>query len=233
MIAKLFSKRKQNNKKIVVFTALYGEYDKIKKINSKNKNVDYFAFTDQFIPEDSGWVLKTCEFPTEIGNDNILKSRYVRMHPHIFFQDYDYAIYVDASIIIEHDLVYLIGRLKKKQIAMYQHPWSKDIYDEANLVIRWKRASEETTKKQIEKYKAEGYPRNFGMTTNNIFVCIPSDKGICKIMDAWWEEFKKPENTKRDQMCLFYVIWKLGFKKTYVGRLGTKVYDDPIIKTTR
>lgn len=215
--------------RIAVYTVLYGEYDNIKPIMVKNNSLDYFAFTDQPVADNSGWIKRTFDFPTEINNDNVLKSRYLRMHPHLLFPEYDYSIYIDASFIIKHDIFYLLGRLGNNDIAMFQHPWANDIYDEAELVIHWKRADENITRKQVERYRVDGYPKGFGMTTTGIIVCRCNNATVTKIMQAWWDEFKKTDNTKRDQMCLFYVIWKLGLCKNYIKLLGTRVYDDPIV----
>lgn len=219
--------------KIVVYTVLYGNSDVIKPIAIKNSNIDYFAYTDQVVPSDSGWIKKEYDFPKKLNNDNILKSRYLRMHPHMLFPDYDYAIYLDSSFIIKHDLFYLLGRIGTNNIAMFAHPWAKDIYDEANLVIHWKRDSEEKTLNQIQRYKKEGYPKNFGMTTTGIIVSKCNNCHVINLMEAWWDEYSKPENTKRDQMCLFYVLWKMGFKIDFIKPLGIRVYDDPIVEWKR
>lgn len=219
--------------KIVVYTVLYGNSDVIKPIAVKNSNIDYFAFTDQVVPSDSGWIKKEYVFPEKINNDNILKSRYLRMHPHKLFPDYDYAIYLDSSFIIKHDLFYLLSRIGNDSIAMFAHPWAKDIYDEANLVIHWKRDSKEKTLNQIQRYKKEGYPKKFGMTTSGVVVSKCNDCDIVNLMEAWWDEYSKPENTKRDQMCLFYVVWKKGLKIDFIKLLGTCVYDEPAIEWAR
>jgi len=88
----------------------------------------------------------------------------------------------------------------------------------------------EETKKQMDKYKKEAFPKNFGIGENNIlFRKHNSEKGV-KIMNDWWDELNS--QTKRDQLSLAYVLWKNGEKFNFMDESarGNRYFN---IKTHR
>lgn len=223
------SKHKPDEKyKIAVYTAVYGNYDTIKPIKFKSSNCDYYIFSDCNVDDNLGWTKKGCRFPKNVTN-NTLKNRYLKMNPHLFFSNYDYSIYIDATLVINYDISLLINRLDKKFIGMFSHEETRNcIYDEAKAVIKAGRAPKEIVEDQMSRYAKEGFPKNFGLTENNIIVRKHNDHACIELMELWWNEFIFDKNSKRDQLCFMYSLWKLGHTINDVALLGYGYYDDPM-----
>lgn len=215
-------------KKIVVYTALYGKYDTIKKIGTKNPYCDYYFFTDQHIPNDYGWIKSDFNFPETINNDNILKNRYLKMHPHLLFPDYKYSIYIDASIAIDLDIYRLMSRMGNNILGLFDHHQKADcLYEEAKTIIRIKKAPKLIVEKQMNKYESEGFPHHFGFCECAVIIREHNNKKCIDIMNTWWNEFIN--GAKRDQLSFMYSIWKNGLTKKDIAYLGATYWDDPII----
>ncbi|MBL86635.1 MAG: hypothetical protein CMO82_08255 [Winogradskyella sp.] len=67
----------------------------------------------------------------------------------------------------------------------------------------------EVMRKQIDRFKKEGYPKNNGLITAPILIRKHSDPEIIKVMEAWWKIVLN--ESKRDQLCFNYVVWKHNF----------------------
>lgn len=214
--------------KIVVYTCITGNYDTLKDPFIINKNIDYIAFSDDLqLSQNTKW--KIYNIPDNIKNmDNILINRYIKMHPHILFPNYDYSIYLDGNVEIISDLSNLISATynMKSGIAMHRHQLRDCIYDEVKACKILKKGNYKKMDKQITKYKIEGFPKKFGMLEATVIVSNLKNINTAKIMEKWWKEFKNSESM-RDQIALHYVIWKLGYTLDDFGNLGNNVYMNP------
>lgn len=116
-------------------------------------------------------------------------------------------MYVDTNIaIIDNPLDLANKYLTKYDFTMPKHFARDCVYEEAKECIILGKSKFEETKKQIEEYKKEGYPRNFGLGENGILLRKHNNKKIIKLMKDWWIELNS--KTKRDQLSLGYVLWK-------------------------
>lgn len=218
----------KNKKKIAVYTVLYGDYDSIKPVKTKNVLCDYYIFTDQQVPVNSGWEKMDFEFPKEIKNNNILKNRYLKMHPHILFPEYEYSIYLDAVFTIELDIYRLMGRMGEHIIGLFDHHrGTQCLYEEAKILKRINKVPSADIDKQMIKYEKEGFPHNFGFVECGLIIRKHNDKKCIIIMETWWDQFIK--GAKRDQLSFMYSIWKNGLTKKDIAYLGTTYWDEPIV----
>lgn len=215
-----------NNKKIVVYTCIVGEYDKVIEPLYKNDNVDYVVYTnsnEEFVQ----W--KKRDIPQNIKqiDNNIIINRYIKLHPHELFEGYDYAIYIDGNIRSMSDLSDFIRAISEKSgLAMFRHHTRECIYIEEKVCNIYKKGDKEKLHNQTQKYKKEGFPYKYGMLEGNVIVTDLKNKKSNEILEKWWNEFEKSESL-RDQMSLPYVLWKLGYKIDDIGILGNNVYSCP------
>ena len=219
----------ENKKKIAIYTVLYGDYDSIKTIEAKNPYCDYYIFTDQPVPKESGWIKVDFSFPKEVNDDPILKNRFLKMHPHLIFSNYEYSIYLDAVIVIKLDIYRLMGRMNNKVFGLFDHNrGTKCLYEEANILKRINKLPSKDIDAQIIKYKQEGFPEKFGFVECTIIIRQHNNPLCIKIMDNWWEEFLS--GPKRDQLSFMYCIWKNGLTKNDIACLGATYWDEPTIE---
>ena len=220
----------ENHKKVAVYTALFGNYDRIKTIKAKNPLCDYYIFTDQNIPEKCGWTKIDFSFPKEIENDPVLKNRFLKMHPHLLFPNYEYSIYLDAVLEIDLDIYRLMSRMGNYFIGLFDHHANRNcIYEEANVIQRIGKASEKDIKSLEDRFLKEGFPSHFGLCECTLIIREHNNKSCIKIMNDWWHEFL--QGIKRDQLYFMYVLWRNEFTKKDIAYLGATYWIEPIFSS--
>ena len=206
--------------KIVVYSALFGNYDLIREPLLSPENIDYYLLTDHRIPENSLWkhYEESRVLPREILGDPVLCNRWCKMHPHLLFPEYDYSIYVDANIWIFSDLTPAAAWLDRYPAAMFRHKKRDCVYEEIQACIDQNKAGTDSLRKHQEVIRAQGIPRHWGLLEASIIARKHSDRQCILLMDSWWEAFLR--NSRRDQVSLIEVLWKAGIKPEQIGKLG-------------
>lgn len=214
--------------KIVVYTCITGNYDNIQEPYLEDANIDYIAFCEKKENYKSTWKFESIPLNIKKINNNILINRYIKFHPHeLFAEKYDYAIYIDGNIKSMSDLKELIyGINSKTGLALHRHRARNCIYNEIEVCKIIKKGNYREMKAQTDRYKEEGFPKEFGLYECNVIVSDLKNKESEKILNSWWEEFEKSKSY-RDQIVLPYVVWKNGFDFNDIGSLGNNVYKNP------
>ncbi len=212
-------KKEYTKHSVAVYTSIFGGYDVLKEPLYISENCDYYAITDQDIPEGSVWkkidVSKIEGFDTF---DNYHKSKYCKMFPHILFTEYEYSVWVDGNVQIVADLIPLVDRLDYNVMATFENPKHDCIYTEATFNICQNNAKMDEINRQVRAYEEEGFPKKFGMRECSIIIRKHSDMELQQMMMQWWEQVNK--YTMRDQISLPYVIWKNNKQIDYIKALG-------------
>ena len=226
---KLTKKIKSNNiPKIAVYTCITGNYDKeILEPFVKLENTDFYLFTDNEKQISENWIIKP--IPENINREynNILKNRYMKMHPYELFENYDYSIYIDGNVKVMSDLTELVYAINENVgIAMHKHQFRDCICDEIEVCKIKKKGNYKEMKRQVEKYVQNGFPKKFGMLEATIIVTDLKNKVAKKILNDWWDEFISTESL-RDQISLQYIVWKNKLKIDDIGVLGNNLYRNP------
>lgn len=214
--------------KIAVYTCITGNYDKeILEPFVKKENIDFYLFTDNVNQKSKNWNIKPLPETLDKNYNNVLKNRYLKMHPYELFKDYDYSIYIDGNVKVMSDLTELVYSVNEKAgIGMHKHQFRDCIYNEIEVCRIKKKGNYKEMKKQVEKYRKEGFPEKFGMLEAAIIVSdLKSNKAI-KIFNEWWNEFIS-NGSLRDQISLQYIVWKNSLKINDIGVLGNNLYKNP------
>ena len=222
----LFSNKDQDfvlDKRIAVYTALFGQYDKVQKPLFHPDNIDYYIFTDNELPQDCGWKrLDAKKYLPKKEMSNIEKNRFFKMLPHILFADFEFSIYVDANVIIVSDLTPLVNAMSEMPIAMFLHKNRNCVYEEANACIQKNKDKKERLQAHIEYLREHGVPEHSGLLEATVIVRKHHDE-LCKtLMEQWWEEFE--QYSKRDQLSLRNCFWVNHIDIDKVGILGNNLY---------
>jgi len=213
--------------KIAVYTAIYGNYDKILNPLFVDPMCDYFIFTDLPLPKDSVWKkFEKINFPDEI-NSNFLKNRYVKLLPHDFFKNYRYSIYVDGNIqIVSEVSMYINVFVSSIGIGMHKHPSNIGIYEEVKYNVKLNKISKGDAAKIKKMYKHNNMPNNFGMFECNVIIREHNNPKCIEIMEHWWRELMK--GVKRDQLYFTFVLFILGYKFEDVYLIGENINANPM-----
>lgn len=193
--------------KKVVYTCITGGYDDLKPPKYVNKDFDYVCFTDNLEMKSDVWQIRP--LPAECEElSQVKKQRYVKINPHKVLSEYDISIWVDGCVSLNDNLNEFLFDILTDNISIYvpKHPMRNCIYKEAKAVLSMGRDKKEIVNPQIERYKKEGFPAEYGLLQSNILVRKHNEEDCIRLMEAWFNELK--DNSHRDQLSFNYVLWK-------------------------
>ncbi len=213
--------------KIVVYTCVVGEYDTIKEPLYINPNIDYIVVTDLDVREDSAWRkidIANLKLPSNMTASQ--KNRYVKMHPHLIFPEYEYSIYIDGSIRVVADIIPLVYSMGTACfLGMHNHPVRRKISTECNAVLFSKKnVDEKILKKQVSNYYKQGYDDSYGILEGTVIVRKHNNPECIDLMNDWWDEMKTYPT--RDQISLPYVLWKRKVSNKLIHRFPGCVFTN-------
>ncbi len=220
--------------KIAVYTCITGNYDSLKQPKVIDRQCDYYYLGFEK-PNNLGvyhWIDIAPYFEGK-AMDNTRTNRFCKLHPHLFFSDYRYSIYLDGGFEIRESIAGLVRKIGNVGIGLYGKGLTGDVdtYGEAVFRLITGAISGDDRSiviKQMEKYAREGFPRNFGSSHNAVIVREHNNPDCIKIMDAWWNEIIN--ECRRDELSFFYALWKNDFSPRDVGSLGRTLRDTPEFK---
>src|SRR5205814_5569035 len=64
-------------------------------------------------------------------------------------------------------------------------------------------------RRQIEQYRSEGMPENYGLAAGTVLMRRHRDAAVIGVMEAWWAEIM--QHSVRDQISLPFVAWRATF----------------------
>lgn len=193
--------------KTVVYTAISGGRDDLIE-RQNNLSGDFVAFVDEHVISGT-WDVKKLE---SSWKESVRKAKEYKILPHNYFPEYEYSLWMDGTQELLVPVDYLVDTyLKDADLAVFKHPAGYDCaYKEAEVCIETGRGDPDTIRKQIDRYKKEGFPEKYGLTENTVLLRRHTPE-LNNLMDMWWDEIKN--GSYRDQLSLQYVIWKSGFDR--------------------
>lgn len=206
-------------KRIAVYTFITDGYDELHQPLVIDENVDYYVISDHKI-NDLGiyqYVDVASVVPEGI-KDSFMQNRYCKMHSAELFRDYDYSIYLDGTIQITGDITDYLEQIGKTGIALYLNEDCRCIYETGIVITLIGRCDFETARNQLKSYAMDGMPENYGLLCGGYIFRDNKNPLGNKLMELWWKEYMKWPT--RDQLCLTYVMWKMGLKLGDIGMIN-------------
>ena len=223
------------DKDIIIYSCIFGDYDKIKEPSFVDPKTSYILFTDNPNLKSKVWDIKFVNLKElDLDIDLQRAARYIKTHPKSFLPPtHKINIWIDSSFLIKisnFNLLLSMILQKEDNFACYKHGKENNrrtcLYDEANFCIEKHLANSILIQNQINKYKKEGFPKNFGLFSTGFLIRRNNEK-TNNLNNIWWEEIKN--GSKRDQISFTYCIWKLNFKVKEIG-IGESIYNNPFLK---
>ncbi len=144
---------------LVIYTAIFGKYEKLRKPKIITKDIKFVCFTDRELKCPPWEIIRV---KPEFSNFRRENRKY-KILSHKFLADFQCSIYLDGRYIIMKDLSKYIEKwLGDNDIAVLKHPKRNCIYSEAKSCIKGNKDNIDLIQKQISRYKNEGYPENNG-----------------------------------------------------------------------
>lgn len=206
--------------RIAVYTSIMGNYNDLIP-QPKYKGVDYICFTNQAFKSKT-WDVRQVE---PVPGDMTRSSRYVKIMAHKFLADYDVSVFIDGNYILTKNIALLIKKeLSDNKMLIFDHNQCHDardcVYDELDAILEIGKTSgvykddPELMKRQIQRYRNEGYPENNGLIFSACLIRKHNDPEVIRLMEAWWDEIDN--ESKRDQLSFNYVAWKNNFDYKFI-----------------
>lgn len=193
-------------KKIVVYTAIFNNYDWLKEPVVVPAGIDFVCYTDSDRVCSKVWrIVKVC---VEGISPSLLNRKIKLLYPYTELSQYDYSLYVDGSIMIKGDVAQFLQPYIPMKVAMmnFKHPYRDCMFDDISLCIQRKSGNMGKLLEQSIKYKDAGMPLHFGLSDNKIILRDHRQTIGKRIMDEWYQEVEGYSG--RDQVCLPYVLYK-------------------------
>ena len=202
------------NNRLAVYTAIIGDYDELREPEYINPNYDYFCFTDNHnINPTKTWRVihvDRNDYTETYNIDNVRFARYIKIMGYKFLSTYNRILWVDSNTIITDNFDSLINTYSTgKNWILFKHTQRNCIYKEANACIDWNLDNVDIIKKQINTFKAEGFPEDYGLIETNVMYRVICDE-VISLCNLWWSKVKN--GSRRDQLSQMYCFWKLGHK---------------------
>ena len=187
--------------KIVVYTAIFDDRDLL-QVPIKFKDVTYVCFTDN--PSIMSDIWKIVYIP---GNQEHPRrqAKIFKICPHLYFPEYTYSLWVDATHIPQvHPEIMIEKYLKHDHMALFNHHKRTCIYEEAKECIKLGLDDPQIIKDQVKKYREAGYPESNGLATCTIMLRKHNEVSIIAAMNRWWSEIQS--HSMRDQISFNFVM---------------------------
>lgn len=207
LLKEVQTKKDEEKHTKVIYTCITGGYDTLDDPSFISDGFDYICFTDNPYQTSNVWKIKP--IPKELKEfSNVRQQRCVKINPHKYLSEYELSIWVDGKVNVIGDLNKLIKYCKEPGCYIYcpLHPQRNCAYDELKACINLKKDDPDIMKHQLNEYKEEGFPKNFGLLQSNILVRYHNNENCIKFMEQWWAEVKN--KSFRDQLSFNYVSWK-------------------------
>ena len=193
--------------RICVYTCITGDYDDLHEIESPEKGVDYYCFTNNKKLKSKTWKIVQIK---DNKLDNQRLSRKIKMlgDPNIF-KRYEISVWMDASVIWDKGIVNFVEEyLDDNLFAAFKHHRRNTVKDEGASCWRLRKDTKESIVRTLRRLETEGFLDNVGLYEMTVFAKRHNNEIVKKTMKTWFEMVCN--YSKRDQLSFPYAIWKTG-----------------------
>lgn len=210
--------------KIVVYTAIFGNLNKLIDPLFRNDNVDYIVFTDNKKFKSNIWTTKIIK--PKFKNPRIM-SRLPKILSHKYLPKHDISIYLDSDMTLITKNVYKMVEecLEGHEMALYRHYDTSCLYEHLDVCLKLKLVGPEIAHRIRNKYMADGFPHKYGLFENGLIIRKNSEK-MNKLNELWWDLYSS--GSERDQLSLMYSLWKTGITANAI-KIGKQVRINPYV----
>jgi len=185
-----------------LFTIHFGGYDAPHE-PFVSEGWDYLMFTNRTDIKSEVWQIRHVTTPLP----NYLAARYVYINSHLFVPtEYQFSLMIGGQIHVVGDLNNLDIEFGS-DFNMMKHPCRTCIYQEAETIRKENIDKTMNFVPQLERYRAEGFPENYGLNACGIIGRHNNRFTEC-FEQEWWHQVMT--GSYRDQLSFDYVRWKLG-----------------------
>jgi len=213
--------------KLIVYTAIIGEIDRLWTPNPSHQDVKHIAFVDSRKHEVGSWAGDPPSISPGTGNmivhnpiweqhivdvkwDNRRTARHYKTMPHLYMPDADIWLWVDGNARARrHPMDIVEDYLKDYEFLTLKHPDRQCSYVESMFCSIVNKDRRDVLEAQNEHYKKLGFPRDKGLVETRAVIRRNTTK-IRLLDEAWWSQIETW--SVRDQVSLPFVVWSMDMK---------------------
>ena len=206
----------KDSRKVIVYSCMIGNYDNVTSFN-KQRGYDYILFTDQNIKNTNWTVFPIPEEVLKLNVSDIKKQRYMKIHPHKFFKNYDLSLYIDPNYEITGDLDdYLINTLNPLDHIYIPHlQFGKGIKQAIDKAIEKKLDDVTLLKHVMNRYNQSKLLDKTGIVNAGLIIRKHHTEDCIKLMERWWEEVRDYSHV--DNFAFDYAGYMTGVRYLYTS----------------
>lgn len=186
-------------KKIVLYTAIFGDCDTLVVPKWIDKHIDYVCFTDRPQNDYGLWQIRPSPY---YHTDPVRIARYIKTHPHQLFPYHEIAIWTDANVVLCGDVQRYIKILNDEQVhlGLIPHPLRDCFYQEAAACKLHQKDNPAIIDAQANFYKENGLKEQEGLFETNFMIIRLADSKVAAMFHLWWQHIQR--FSRRDQLAL-------------------------------
>ena len=206
----------KDSRKVIVYSCMIGNYDNVTSFN-KQRGYDYILFTDQNINNTNWTIFPIPDEVLKLNVSDIKKQRYMKIHPHKFFKNYDLSLYIDPNYEITGDLDdYLINTLNPLDHIYIPHlQFGKGMKQAIDKAIEKKLDDVSLLKHVMDRYNQSKLLDKTGIVNAGLIIRKHHTEDCIKLMERWWEEVRDYSHV--DNFAFDYAGYMTGVRYLYTS----------------
>ncbi|MDP8904242.1 MAG: glycosyltransferase [Chloroflexota bacterium] len=221
--ARAARKLETSESRVVIYTAVSAGYDSIKLPEHLDPSFEYVLFSDAPAAATGVWQVRPM---TYYHQERPRAARFVKTHPHVLFDGYDVAVWIDSNIMITGDIRPFVDEFiaSGKAVGAIPHPFRSSIYDEVEACIRQAKGDPEEMRDQVSTYASEGFAHDDLIETGLVMFNL-AVSGVREFLDRWWTEIDR--HSYRDQLSANYALRQVGLDWHAIAQRPNSVRNLP------
>ena len=185
----------------IIYTAIIGNYDDLKKPSAVTEGWRYICFTDNESLQSDFWEIRHIQ---KGDKDNKKLAREIKINSTAFLPEHKLSIWIDGSIQINCNLDGFVADFKT-DFSIIKHHIRNSILQEAEFCKKNKKDNAEIIDRQIEFYRSDNYEFNNGLVESGLIIRKNTNE-VRTFCNFWFEQVEKFSNC--DQLSFNYTLYK-------------------------
>lgn len=199
--------------RIAVYSCYFGQHEPFnpEAAGPALEACDRFVFTDHgSLPGTQARLIRL----DDPGYGPAILSRLPKLCPHLFFEGYDWVIYLDNNARFLLDPVEMLRQVAKAHPDrpmgryLFTHRRRSCAWAEADECLRLGYMSEAQHARVIATFTAAAFPRDAGLFVNTCLIQKMGSPQTDLLNEAWFDSLTS--HTRRDQVMLPYLLQQSG-----------------------
>jgi hypothetical protein len=190
------------SERVCVYVTLFGQYeDLLEQPIFADSAVDFICITDDPELESDSWQIRVVQ--PVIVTDPARSSRYPKICPHRFLEDYDVSLYIDNSVLLTRTPEEIVSALLPDGagFSAVEHSFRETVLDEFHEVLEVGYETAWVCSEQLEHYRLS-HPEVLAMKPliGGVLIRRHMRRDVIEAMELWW--FNVLRFSRRDQLSL-------------------------------